>query len=60
MQIHFKGSNTIHNLLVAPKDKDSTVQKNGIIYRYKCTQADCEEEYIGKLGRTFGEGSKNT
>ena len=58
IQVHFKGSNTICNLLVAPKDKDSTVQKSGVIYRHECTQADCEEEYIGELGRTFGDRLK--
>ena len=25
IEVHFKGSNTIHNLLVVAKDKDSTV-----------------------------------
>ena len=44
--------------LVATRDKDSTAQKSGVIYRYKCTQADCEEEYIGELGRTFRDRLK--
>ena len=58
IEVHFKGSNIICNLLVVPKDKDSTVQKSGVFYRQKCTQADCEEEYIGKLERIFGERIK--
>ena len=29
IQVHFKARNTICNLLVAPKDKDSTMQKSG-------------------------------
>ena len=29
-------------------------QKNGVIYRFKCTKAGCKEEYIGELGRSFG------
>ena len=58
IQVHFKGSNTICNLQVAPKDKDPTVQKSGVIYRYKCTQVDYEEGYIGELGRTFGDRLK--
>ena len=58
IQVHFKESNTIHSLLMAPKDKDSFIQKSGVIYRYKCTQADCEEEYIREFGRTFGDRLK--
>ena len=30
-------------------------RKVGVIYRYRCGRVDCEEEYIGALGRTFGE-----
>ena len=26
-----------------------------MIYRYRCGRVDCEEEYIGESGRTFGE-----
>ena len=32
IQTHFKGSNTIRNLLVSPKDKDPMVSKSGAIY----------------------------
>ena len=46
-QIHFKGGGTIKNLLVAPKDKDPMLKKNGVIYRYKCDRVECDEEYIG-------------
>ena len=55
---HFKGNNTINNLLVAPKDKDTITQKSGIIYRFKCTQAGCEEEYIRESERTFWDRLK--
>ena len=51
----FIGGNTIKELLVHPKDKDNILQKSGVIYRYKCGRVDCEEEYIGKSGRTFAE-----
>ena len=37
IEVHFKGSNTIHTLLVAPKYKDTTIQKIGVIYQCKCT-----------------------
>ena len=60
VEVHFKGGNTIRNLLVAPKDRDKITQKSGVIYRLMCTHAGCEEEYIGELARTFGEkGSRN-
>ena len=53
IQVHFKGANTIKQLLMAPKDKDNKLQKGGVNYKYKCPQIDCTEEYIGESGRTF-------
>ena len=47
VQVHFKGGQTIKDLLMAPKDKDPITNKSGIIYRYKCSEDRCEEEYIG-------------
>ena len=38
IQVHFNGSNTIRILLLAPKDKDTKLQKSGVIYKYKCPQ----------------------
>ena len=38
-----------------PKGKDNILQKSGVIYRYRCGRVDCDEEYIGESGRTFGE-----
>ena len=38
---------TIKDLLVNPTDRDTILQKCGVIYRYKCGRVDCEEEYIG-------------
>ena len=55
IQVYFRGGKTIKDLLVAPKDKDSITKKNGIIYRCKCESLECDEEYIGESGRTFGE-----
>ena len=52
IQVHFKGSNTIKQLLMAPKDKDPKLAKSGAIYKYKCPTINCTEEYIGELGRT--------
>ena len=33
-------------------------KKNSVIYSYSCGRIDCEEEYIGESGRTFGERFK--
>ena len=53
--MHFKGDNTIKNLLRHPKDSHTILQKSGVIYRFRCGRVDCEEEYIGECGRTFAE-----
>ena len=55
VEVYFRGGNTIRDLLVHPKDKDTILKKSGVIYRYRCGRVDCEEEYIGESGRTFGE-----
>ena len=44
--------------LVGPKDKDPITKKTGVIYRYKCYRAECDEEYIGESTRTFWERFK--
>ena len=54
VQVYFKGGNTIKNLLVAPKDQDTTQKKSGVIYRYKCDRVECDQQYIGEFSRTFG------
>ena len=43
---------------MAPKDKDNITDKSGVIYRFKCTQEGCKEEYIGESGRSFGDRPK--
>ena len=43
---------------MAPKDKEPILKKSGVIYRYKCDRVECDEEYIGKLARTFAERFK--
>ena len=49
---------TIRNLFMAPKDKDPITNKSGVIYRYKCSQHGCNEEYIGESARHFAERFK--
>ena len=55
MEVYFRGGSTIRDLLVHPEDRDTILKKSGVIYRYRCGRVDCEEEYIGESGRTFGE-----
>ena len=55
IQVHFKKENTIRNLLLAPKDKDTFTHKNGVFCRYKCDRLEYDEEYTGESARTFGE-----
>ena len=54
--VHFKGSNTIKTLLMAPKDRDDKLQKIGVIYRFKCPHINCPEEYIGNQADPSGTG----
>ena len=58
IQTHFKGGRTIKNLLVSPKDKDPMLNQSGAIYWYQCGHLSCDDEYIGKTSRTFGERYK--
>ena len=58
IQTQFKGSSTIMNLMVSPKDKDPMVNQGGAIYWYQCGDLCCDEEYMGETSRTFGERYK--
>ena len=58
IQTHLKGSNTIRNLLVSPKDKDPMVSKSGAIYWFQCGDLFCDDKYIGETSRTLGERFK--
>ena len=57
-QVHFKGTNTVKQVIIAPKDKDPKLAKSGVIYKYKCPTINFTEEYIGESGRTFGDRYK--
>ena len=56
--VYFKGGQTLMNILVSPKDKDTMTNKSSVICSYSCEKIDCDEEYIGESGRTFGERFK--
>ena len=49
------GGQTLKNILLSPKDKDTMTKKRSVIYWYRCDKIDCDEEYIGESSRTFGE-----
>ena len=57
VQVHFKGGNTLKNLLMFPKDKEA-ITRSKIIYWYKCGKTACDDEYIGRSSRTFEEQYK--
>ena len=52
VDVHFKGGQTLKNILVSPKDKDIT-SKSSVIYSYTCGEIDCDEEYIGESGKNI-------
>ena len=45
-------------MLAKPNEKDLRERKSGVIYWYQCREHTCNEEYIGKTSRTFGERHK--
>ena len=49
IQEHFKGYQTIKQILMKPKDKDPKDSKSGIIYSYQCPHLDCDEEYMRNI-----------
>ena len=57
--VHFMGGQTLKNILVSPKDKDSMTKKNSVIYSYSCGKIDCDQEYIGESSRTLVEDLRN-
>ena len=54
----FQSTNTVKQLLMAPNDEDPKLAKSGILYRYKCSNINCREQYIGESGRTLGDRYK--
>ena len=56
--VHFKGGNTLKNLLMFPKDREAITKQSNIIYWFKCGRTECDDEYIGESARTFEERYK--
>ena len=59
IEVHLKGGHTIKNLLMTPKDKDPTLKRSGVIYRYKCDRVDCDHEYKDSQQEILKRGLKN-
>ena len=58
IQVDFKETNTVKQLIMASKDKDPKLTKSDIIYRHKYPSINCTEQYIGESGKTPGERYK--
>ena len=56
--VHFMWGQTLKNILVSPKDKDTIAKKNSVMYWYRCDKIESDEEYIGELSRMFGDRYK--
>ena len=57
IQVYSKGSSTIKNLMVAPKDKDTSTHKSGLIYRY--TGWSVMKSIMGSLQGPLGKDFRN-
>ena len=55
IDLHFKGNNTIRQLLVHPKDNDDILKKEWGDIQVQCDRWDCGVEVIGESGRKFAE-----
>ena len=53
-----QGGNTLKNLLMFPKDKEEMKKQSNIIYWYKCSRTECNDEYIGESSRNFEDRYK--
>ena len=58
IEVYFKGGNTIKNLLVVPKDKDTITQKSGLLYRCKCAEVSVRRITLGSLQGPLGKRLK--
>ena len=61
VNVYFKPTNTLRQLLVKPKDKTETSDKCGVVYNIACDE--CQDFYIGetarKMGKRFQEHTKS-
>lgn len=59
IQLYFKSSNTLKNILVSPKDKDPKGTKQDVIYHIPCGYESCGAAYIGETCRVLEERIKD-
>ena len=55
VQVHFKGGNTLKNLLMFPEDREAMTKQSNNIYWFRCGRTECDDEYIGESASTFEE-----
>ena len=58
VQVCFKGVKTLKSLLMHPKDKVPSSQKEDIVYHWECLADSCSSSYIRETCRTLGERAK--
>ena len=56
IKVAMKPHNTLRKELVHPKDRDSLMEKAGVVYQVNCKQ--CDAAYIGQTGRHLYERIK--
>ena len=54
----YQGYQHYKNPPLAPKDRDSKLQKSGVIYKFKYPHINHPEEYTGESGKNFGDRLK--
>ncbi len=59
LQVHFKGANTLSNVLVSPKDKDPKLCKQDVVYCVPCSNSDWDQIYIEETAWTLRERIKD-
>ncbi len=59
VQVYFKSSNTLRNILVSPKEKDPKGFKQDIVYHIPCNYDSCSASYIGETCRMLEERIKD-
>ena len=55
---NFTGKRTLKNIFKTSKDKNNIQIKSEIIYWYRYSRLECNEEYIGESSKIFGERLK--
>ena len=60
VDIHFKGGQTLKNILVSPKDKDRITSKNSVIYSYTCGALTVVKSTLVNQGEHLGKDTRNT